>query len=115
MISNGEKLRGAKSEAQWHYLVVKKLSALLRGFTSKNNGDLYCLSCLHSFRTKNKLKSHKGACENKYFCNIIMPSGDNKILEFNQYQKSDKSLFIIYADLGCKIKKIDRCKNNPEN
>ena len=44
-----------------------------------------------------------------------MPSGDTKILEFNQYQKSDKSPFIIYADLECKIKKIDRCKNNPEN
>ena len=28
-----------------------------------------------------------------------MPSEDIKILEFNQYQKSDKALFIIYADL----------------
>ena len=40
---------------------------------------------------------------------------DTKILEFNQYQKSDKSPFIIYADLECIIEKIDRCKNNPEN
>ena len=28
-----------------------------------------------------------------------MPSEDTKILEFNQYQKSDKVRFIIYADL----------------
>ena len=28
-----------------------------------------------------------------------MPAKDIKILEFNQYQKSDKSPFIIYADL----------------
>ena len=27
----------------WHYLVVKKLSALLRGTTSKNNGDFIVL------------------------------------------------------------------------
>ena len=26
----------------WHYLVVKKLPALLRRITSKNNGNLYC-------------------------------------------------------------------------
>ena len=39
-----------------------------------------------------------------------MPSEDNKILEFDQYQKSDKALFIIYADLECLIEKIDRCK-----
>ena len=44
-----------------------------------------------------------------------MPSEDTKILEFNQYQKSDKAPFIIYADLECIIEKIDGCKNNPES
>ena len=44
-----------------------------------------------------------------------MPSEDTKILEFNQKKKSDKTPFIIYADLGCIIEKIDGCKNNPEN
>ena len=44
-----------------------------------------------------------------------MTSEDTKILEFNQYQKSDKAPFITYADLECLIKKIDGCKNNPEN
>ena len=34
---------------------------------------------------KNKLESHKKVCENKNFCNVIMPSEDTKILEFNQY------------------------------
>ena len=56
MISNGE---------GWHYFAVKKLSALLRGITSKNNCDFYCLSCLHSFRIKNKLDQHKKVCDNK--------------------------------------------------
>ena len=36
MISNGEK---------WHYLAVKILAPLLRGITSINNGDFYCLNC----------------------------------------------------------------------
>ena len=44
-----------------------------------------------------------------------MLSDDTKILEFNQYQKSDKAPFIIYADLECLIEKIDGCENNPEN
>ena len=99
-------------EKQWHYLSVKTLSSLFRGNTSKNNGDFYCLNCLHSFRTKNKLELHKRACENEDYCNVNMPSDDTKILEFNQYQKS--APFIIYADLECKIKKIHECKNNPE-
>ena len=44
-----------------------------------------------------------------------MPSENTKMLEFNQYQKSDKAPFIIYADLECIIEKIDGCKNNPKN
>ena len=39
-----------------------------------------------------------------------MPSENTKILEFNQYQKSDKVPSIIYADLLCIIEKIDGCK-----
>ena len=58
-----------------------------------------------------KLELHKKLCENKDFCNDIMPS---EILEFDQYQKSDKAPFIIYADLECIIEKTDRCKNNTE-
>ena len=41
-----------------------------------------------------------------------MSSDETEILEFNQYQKSDKTPFIIYADLECLIEKTDRCKNN---
>ena len=109
MISNGMR--------QWSYLEIKKLSALTRGITSKRNSDFYCLNCFHSFATKSKLHSCKNVCENKDFCNIIMPFDDTKILKFHQYQKYDKAPFIIYADLECKIKneKNDRFKNNPDN
>ena len=44
-----------------------------------------------------------------------MRSEDAKILQFNQYQISDKAPIIIRADLKCIIEKIDGCKNNPEN
>ena len=124
MISNGEKRkakskgRKAKSKGRrrlWHYLAVKKLSALLRRKTSKYPGDFYCLNCLHCFATEKKIESHKKVCENKGFCNAVMPSEDTKILEFDQYQKSDKAPFIVYADLECIIEKIDGCKNNPDN
>ena len=86
MISNREKL--------WHYLAVKKLSALLRGIDSKHHGDFYCLNYLYFLATK-KLESHKKVCENKDFCIFIMSSEDTKILEVDQYQKSDKALLIF--------------------
>ena len=66
--------------------------------------------------TENKRESHKNVCKNKDFCNGIMPSEDTKILEFNQYQRSDIYPDIyIYPDLQCLIEEIDGCKNIPEN
>ena len=61
-------------EKDWHYLAVKKLSALLKGITSKHNGDLYCLSNLQFLRTENKLECHEKVCKNKDFCGIALPT-----------------------------------------
>ena len=66
---------------KWHYLAVKKLSAILRGLTSKHVGDFYCLNCFHSYSTENKLKKHKSVCENRHYCYVEMPEEDNKILK----------------------------------
>ena len=96
------------------YLAVKKFIRILRGITSKHHGDFYCLNGLHSFATE-KCESHEKVCENKDFCNAVMPSENTKILTFNQCQKSDKAPFIFYADLECLIGKTDGYRNNPEN
>ena len=80
-------------------LQSRNLSALVRVITSKHHCHFYCLNCLHSFGTEKKLESHKKVCENKDFYNITIPSENTKILEFNQYRKSDKAPFIVYADL----------------
>ena len=90
----------------------KKLSTLLRGITSKHDGDFYCLNCLHSFRTENKLKSHEKVCKN--ICGITMPSEKKNILEFNQYMKPDKMQYIFYANMKFLIREMDRCANNPK-
>ena len=69
---------------------------------------------LHSFRIENKLKSHEKVCKNKYFWVTVTPSGKYNILEFNQYMKSDKMPYIIYADTESLTKEVDGYVNNPE-
>ena len=44
---------------RWHYLTVNKLSALLRGITSKHRGGFYCMNRLHSFETKKNIVASK--------------------------------------------------------
>ena len=48
---------------RWHYTVVKMFPTLLRGITSKHNGDECYLNCFRSFRTKNELESYIKVCE----------------------------------------------------
>ena len=58
---------------RWHYLVARSLSALLRGISSSNNGDFYCLNCFHSCPTLNKLKKHERVCNDYDYCHVDMP------------------------------------------
>ena len=44
-----------------------------------------------------------------------MSTEKDYILEFSQYMNSDKTLYVINADIESLIKKIDGCANNPEN
>ena len=94
------------------------MSALLNGITSNHNGDFYCLNCFHAYTTKNKLEAHKKICENHEYRHVEMPNEDNKIIKYNQGEKSInkiikynqgeksiKSPFIIYADLECLLEK----------
>ena len=104
MITDGQK---------WHYLVVKNLPGLLKGITSTHEKDFYCLNCFHSYRTKNKLESHKKLCENHDYCHVEMPTKDNNIIKYNHAEKSMKVPFIIYADLECLLEKMSTCINNP--
>ena len=69
MITNGEQ---SDEVNKWNYIALKRvrtddgfnlpvrsLSRLFRGITTNNNGDFYCLGCLHSFRTDIALKRHE--------------------------------------------------------
>ena len=88
MIQNGER-------EGWLSLSCSKLLVLLRKAISKNTDDFYCLNCLHSLRTQNKIKSHKKIYENKDLFGIIMPSEKDNMLEFSKYVESNKMPYII--------------------
>ena len=92
------------NEERWHYLAVKKLSALLSGVTSKQDDDFSLLNYLYLFRAKKTVKSLREVCENKDFCSVLILSEDIKVLEFHIYEKFDKTTSIIYADVESLIK-----------
>ena len=105
MITDGKK---------WYYLAVKRISVLLRGVTSKSDGDFYSLNCFHSYSAKDKLKKHYNVCKNNYYCYVEAPKEDDKILKYNYGEKYMKVPFIIYAGLESLVEKMSTCHNNLE-
>ena len=105
MITDGKK---------WHYLVVKSLFALFREITPNNHGDFYCLNCLHSYRTKEKLKEHEKVCNNHDYCYLKMSNKYKKILKYNPGENQLKVPFMIYSDLDYLLKKVHSCQNDPQ-
>ena len=93
-------------------IILLILSALLKGITSYHNGDFYCLNCFHSYTSENRLKKHYNVCKNYDYCYVEMSKEDNKILKYNQGEKSVKVLFIVYADMQYLLEKMRTCDNN---
>ena len=112
-------------QGKWHYIALKgditddgykkpinSISKLFRGITSNNNGDFYCLNCLHSFRTDNGLKKHERLCNKHDYCEIVMPTEDKNILKYNHGEKSLKVANVIYLDTKSLLTKIQPQQNN---
>ena len=92
----------------------KKLTRIIKRNNICHEKDFYCLNCFHSYRTKNKLESHKKICGNHDYCHVEMPTKDNNNIKYNHGEKSMKVPFIIYADLECLLEKMSTCINNPD-
>ena len=87
---------------------------LLQGYTSENNGSYYCINCLYSLETENRLKSHKNVCKSYEYCYIKIPEKDNNILKYTHGEQSIRVPPFIYIGTESLLEKIDTCHNNPK-
>ena len=101
-------------EKIWHYLAVKSSFTLLRGITSKHDGDFYCLNCLHSYSTKDKVKKHKNVYKDHDYYYVEMSNKDNNMLKYSHGEKSMKIQFTIYVDTESLLETISTCHDNPK-
>ena len=85
---------------------------MLKGITSKHNGDFYCLNCFHSDASKEALEKHTKVYENKGYCYIEMPK-KGESLKYQPGVKSMRGPFAIYTDSEYLLKKMDTCTNHP--
>ena len=102
-------------EERKHYCLIKSMSRLLSTQTSKMNGaQYYCMRCLNPFHSQESLDKHLEYCNANEAVTIEMPE-EGTTLSFNNYNRSMRVPFIVYADFESFIKPIDTCGPNPKN
>ena len=91
-----------------HYCWIKNMSRLLTSQISKHRTRrFYCLRCLNSFYTAESLQKHELYCSNHDVVKIELPNEENNTLSFNNYNKSMRVPFVIYADFEAFTQKLD--------
>ncbi|XP_070158058.1 uncharacterized protein [Polyergus mexicanus] len=83
-----------------HFAWIKNLSRLIGMVT-----DVKVCECMHYFRTSNKLSAHSADCGRMNECGIILPTNDDKWLQFHNYGRKERLPFVVYADLECVLEK----------
>ena len=94
-----------KEKEGWHYLVWKTNVGIIKKNYVKTPPQFLLFKLSSLFCNKSKLESHEKVCKKKIFVQLFRHLKKNTILEFNQYMKSDKVLYMIYADIESLIEK----------
>ncbi|XP_077272096.1 uncharacterized protein LOC143902795 [Temnothorax americanus] len=66
------------------------------------------LLCLHYFYTRKKLAAHSVDCGRMNDCAIVLPNEDDKWLSFDNHDRKERLLFVVYADLECLLEPWER-------
>jgi len=88
-----------QQEEKTHYVLIKSISALMRGSYNDNAAHL-CPCCMKPYRTKEKLQSHlRNGCA-KFGERAVCPSVKESkgYVRFSNIPKMLKKPFVIYAD-----------------
>ena len=102
--------KNGKKRENFHYCLVKNISALLASQINNHKGTRHiCLNCFCGFSTENSLNTHKEYCYNNECVKILMPE-PGTFLRFKNFLHSEKAPFSIYADFESLIKRMDNCE-----
>ena len=87
------------------------LSSQTNNLQHKNH---YRLRCLNPFTSQESLGEHMEYCSKNEAVKIEMPK-EGSIIEFQNFNRSMRVPFIVYADFESLIKPLNTCEPNPEN
>ena len=81
-----------------HYCWIKDFNKLMADYSDNNRRKHFCRFCLHAFSREDLLTEHKPRCATFGIQRTTLPTEENNILKFTNYQKGLPCPFVIYCD-----------------
>ena len=96
-----------------HYCWIKSFNKLMANRTEKSHNSMhYCKRCLQGYRTEKSLNKHNEYCLLHGAQKIELPKPGSEV-KFQNYNRSMRVPFAVYADFESLIKPIDTCQPDP--
>ncbi|XP_068675675.1 uncharacterized protein [Montipora foliosa] len=96
-----------------HYVLIKDFNKFMYNQTKHKERKQFCMHCLQCFSSEKVLINHKENCLQVNGTQAInMPTRNDNILKFNNFNKQLAVPFVIYADFEAIIEKIHGCQPN---
>ena len=93
---------------EYHYVTINSLSRLVASQLSKHSHKCFiCDRCLHYFGKQEKLDAHEIDCAQLNKCKIVLPLKKDRILQFTNYNRTERVPVIVYADCESLLKPME--------
>ena len=101
-------------EDKQHYCLINSMSRLLSNQASKHGHVMhFCRRCLNSFNSEGSLAKHTDYCRSHEAIKIEMPQ-EGSVLKFENFVRSMRVPFVVYADFESFTQQLDTSQPNPE-
>ena len=94
-----------------HYAPIKNIDRLFCDITKHGNRKHFCLRCLGNFTTAEILE-HQLLCTRDNFMSVVhvlpRPNTKEAHIIFNEFRKTSRVLFVIYADFKSILEPMDK-------
>ena len=98
-----------------HYVLIKDFNKFMYNQTKHKERKHFCIYCLQCFSSERVLNDHKENCIQLNGVQAIkMPTKNNNILKFENFNKQQPVHFVIYADFESILERVQGCKPNDE-
>ena len=101
-------------EDKQHYCLIKSMSRLLSNQASKHGHVMhFCRRCYNPFNSEGSLAKHTDYCRSHEAIKIEMPQ-EGSVLKFENFVRSMRVPFVVYADFESFTQQLDTSQPNPE-